>query len=65
MPILGLDSGYTVKYSTPPLEVPSGGVLYLALYPSSRPYVDTIILKLAKHSQVLGHLHTNSLCQET
>ena len=38
MSVLGLDSGYTVKYTPPP----SGGGVYLTVYPSSRPNTDTI-----------------------
>ena len=49
LPVLGLDSGYTVKYSPPPLEVISGfalgnslsGGLYLTVYPLSCPNTDT------------------------
>ena len=33
MSVLGLDSGYTVKYTPPP----SGEGVYLTVYPSSRP----------------------------
>ena len=33
LPVLGLDSGYKVKYNPPPLGVPSGGGLYLTVYP--------------------------------
>ena len=36
MSVLGLDSGYTVKYN------PSGKGLYLTVYPSSGPNTDTI-----------------------
>ena len=38
LPVLGLDSGYTVKYSPPP----SGGGLYLTVYPESSPNTDTV-----------------------
>ena len=50
MSVLGLDSGYTVKYNPFPPRVPSGLALgnsfrqrvYLTVYPSSRPNTDTI-----------------------
>ena len=50
MSVLGLDSGYTVKYTPPPSAVPSalpsvtpeGGGVYLTVYPSSRPNTDTV-----------------------
>ena len=38
MSVLGLDSGYTVKYTPPP----SGGGVYLTVHPSSRPNTDTV-----------------------
>ena len=38
MSVLGLDSGYTVKYN----PLPSGKGLYLTLYPLSRPNTDTV-----------------------
>ena len=50
MSVLGLDSGYTVKYTPSPSGAPralpsgtpSGGGVYLPLYPSFRPNTDTI-----------------------
>ena len=46
MSILGLNSGYTVKYTPPPSGVPSGtpsdGGVYLTVYPSFRPNTDTV-----------------------
>ena len=50
MPVLGLDSGYTIKYNlylqefprASPSGTPSGKGLYLTVYPSSRPITDTI-----------------------
>ena len=46
MSVLGLDSGYTVKYNPLPSGVPSGTPsgkgLYLTVYPSSRPNTDTL-----------------------
>ena len=54
MSVLGLDSGYTVKYTPPTLGVPSGtpsgGGVYLTIYPSSRPNTDTVY-----HSLPLGN----------
>ena len=44
MPVLGLDSGYTVKYT----PQPSGGGVYLTVYPSSRPYTDTFSQAFSK-----------------
>ena len=47
MSVLGLDLGYTVKY-TPlpsgalPSGTPLGGGVYLTVYPSSRPNTDTV-----------------------
>ena len=45
MSILGLDSGYTVKYnplpSGDPSGTPSGKGLYLTFYPSSHSNTDT------------------------
>ena len=38
MSVLGLNSGYTVKYN----PLPSGKGLYLTVYPSSRPNTDTV-----------------------
>ena len=38
MSVLGLDSGYKVKYN----PLPSGKGLYLTVYPSSRPHTDTV-----------------------
>ena len=38
MSVLGLDSGYTVKYN----PLPSGKGLYLTVYPLSRPNTDTV-----------------------
>ena len=38
MSVLGLDSGYTVKYN----PLPSGKGLYLTEYASSRPNTDTL-----------------------
>ena len=40
MSLLGLNSGYTVKYGPLPLGVPSGKGLYLTIYPLSRPNTD-------------------------
>ena len=37
MSVLGLDSGYTVKYN----PLPSGKGLYLTVYPMYRPNTDT------------------------
>ena len=37
-----LDLGYTVKYSPLPLGVPSDGGIYLTVYPSSSPNMDTV-----------------------
>ena len=55
MSVLGLDSGYTVKYTSPPSGVPSGtpsdGGVYLTVYPSSRPNTDTIWFKLVQYGQ--------------
>ena len=64
MSVLGLDSGYTVKYNPLPSGVPSGTPsgkgLYLTIYPSSRPNTDTIDLKLDVR---MGKLLTKSfLC---
>ena len=42
LPVLGLDYGYTVKYSPLSSGVPSGRGLYLTVYPSSRPNTDTV-----------------------
>ena len=50
MSVLGLNSGYTVKYIlcfqefpwALPSGTPSGTGLYLTVYPSSRPYTDTV-----------------------
>ena len=42
MSVLGLDSGYTVKYNPLPSGVPSGKGLYLTLYPLSHPNTDTL-----------------------
>ena len=50
MSVLGLNSGYTVKYTlclqefprASPSGTPSGKGLYLTVYPSSRPNMDTI-----------------------
>ena len=42
MSVLGLDSGYTVKYSPSPSGVPLGEGLYLTVYPSSHPNTDTV-----------------------
>ena len=54
MSVLGLDSGYTVKYTPPPSGVPfaspsgtpSDRGVYLAIYPSSRPNTDTVYTQL-------------------
>ena len=48
--VLGLDSGYTVKYTHSPSGVPSalpsgtpsGEGVYLTVYPSSCPNMDTV-----------------------
>ena len=43
--VLGLNSGYTVKYTALPSRVPLGfafGGVYLTVYPSSRPNTDKI-----------------------
>ena len=50
MSVLGLDSGYTVKFTPPPSGVPSGfalgtpsaGGVYLTVYHSSCPNTDTV-----------------------
>ena len=42
MSVLGVDSGYTVKYTPPPSGTPSGGGVYFTVYPSSCPNTDTI-----------------------
>ena len=46
MSVLGLDSGYTVKYNPLPWALPSGThsgkELYLTVYPSSHPNTDTV-----------------------
>ena len=42
LPVLGLDSSYTLKYGPPPLGVPSCEGLYLTTYPSSRLNMDTV-----------------------
>ena len=42
MSVLGIDSGYTVKYNPLPSGTPSGKGLYLTVYPSSRPNMDTV-----------------------
>ena len=50
MSVLGLDSGYTVKYNPlpsgdpwpSPSGTPSGKGLYLTVYPSSCPNTDTV-----------------------
>ena len=52
--VLGLDSGYTVKYNpclqefpgASPSGTPSGKGLYLTVYPSSRPNTDAITKSL-------------------
>ena len=49
MSVLGLNSGYTVKYTlciqefprALPLRIPSGEGSYLTVYPSSLPNTDT------------------------
>ena len=41
MPLLGLDSGYTVKYSPLPKGTPSCEGIYLTVFLLSRPYTDT------------------------
>ena len=47
MSVLGLDSGYKVKYTPSPSGVPSGSPsgegVYLTVYPSSRPNTDSKI----------------------
>ena len=51
--VLGLDFGYTVKYNLQefpgalPSGTPSDKGLYLTVYPSSRPNMDTVV----KHMQ--------------
>ena len=56
MSILGLDSGYTVKYNPLPSGVPSGTPsgkgLYLTVYPSSRPNTDTVHIIVAQIDEV-------------
>ena len=55
MTILGLDSGYTVKYTlclqefprASPSVTPSDKGLYLTIYPSSYSNTDTILTVLA------------------
>ena len=42
MSVLGLDSGYTVKYTPRPSGTPSGKGVYLTVYPLSRPNTDTV-----------------------
>ena len=50
MSVLGINSGYTVKYNPLPADVPLGFVLgtpsgkglYLTVYPLSRPNTDTV-----------------------
>ena len=50
MSVLGLDLGYTVRYTPHLQEFPralpsgtsSGGGVYLMVYPSSRPNTDTV-----------------------
>ena len=45
--ILGIDLGYTFKYTPQPLGTPSGAGLYLPVVPSSRPNM-AAVLKAAK-----------------
>ena len=40
MSVFVLDLGYTVKYN----PLPSGKGLYLTVYPSSRPNMDTVFI---------------------
>ena len=56
MSILGLDSGYTVKYSPSPSGVPSGEGLNLTVYPSSRPNTDTVYPS-SRHNTNKSRLH--------
>ena len=59
--ILGLDSGYTVKYSPSPSGTPSAEVVYLTIYPSSHTNTDTIsvcvsVSPLLRYKLVKQHL---------
>ena len=64
MSVLGLDSGYTVKYNPLPSEfpwalpsgTPSGKGLYLTVYPSSRPNTDTVCFTKLWGVTFLGYL---------
>ena len=55
MSVLGLNSGYTIKYNPLPSGVPSGLALrtvsgkglYLTVYPSSCPNTDTVLVVIS------------------
>ena len=53
--VLGLNSGYTVKYTPLPSGAPSGTpsdkVVYLTVYSSSSPNMNTIFSRIAKLSE--------------
>ena len=72
MSVLGLDSGYTVKYPLRlqefpralPSGTPSGGGVYFTVYPSSRPNTDTVFFigPILHHTALhLSALHHTAL----
>ena len=67
MSVLGLDSGYTVKYNPLPSGVPSGTPsckgLYLIEYPSSCPNTDTVYREIHKDpTKIKTYLAYTYLC---
>ena len=48
--VLGLDSGYTVKYSPPPLGVPSGFALGNSLWPTAIVYRISLVSSQYEYS---------------
>ena len=63
MSVLGLNSGYTVKYNPLLSGTPSGKGLYWTVYPLSRPNTDTVWTHLnGAYGTIRSHIrfHTES-----
>ena len=68
LPVLGLNLGYMVKYSPPPLGVPSGGGLYLTYIPclvliriQSLPHRLNVQTKIGHHYALIIEILFNYL----